>query len=306
VPFEWYYFDVHDPRNLDAVLTIHTLPFNSLFSVSIIDIFIYRDGHKWLHEFIVLPRNQLRKKDAPLEIHFDSRNYLLQDGDKIQGTFANDAIQLTFRFHSPMLNQTPLRFQLLPQPSDARQFNWMVLAPTGEATLEIQWNGNHIQIQGPAYHDANSGNINFKQAIHHWFWAKFYLPDQLLIFGEIVDHQRQRRCIALGIRDDKVVVDEHPQKVEQENRLELRTTFGTFLLVRNQQICVDDVYFYLPSVPAGFVWWGKLLEMLQFYFIKFRLHGLKRLLANTRYLRYRTTWRYRDQSIQSFHEEMWL
>jgi len=304
--FEWYYFDVHDPHGLDAVLTIHTIPFNSLFSVSIVDIFIYRGGRKWLHEFIVFPRKQLQKKEVPLEIQFDARNQLIQDGDEIHATFSSDTIQLRLRFQSSLLKQPPLRFQLLPQPANTHQFRWIVRAPIGEASLTLQWNENRLHIQGPAYHDTNSGNVNFKRAVHHWYWGKFFMPDRLLIFGEIVDQQRRRRCIALGIRENGVEIDEHPEKMKQGNRLELRTTFGAFSLIQDQQTCVDDVQFYLPSVSPGFVWWGKLLEILQFYLIKFRLSGLKRLLANARYFRYRTTWQYQNRIVKSFHEEMWL
>ena len=306
VAFEWYYFDVHGQQDTDFVLTIHTRPFTSLFEVCIVDLFVYRNGRKWLHEFLVLPRNRLEKTERPLRIYFDEQNWLYQDGSQIRGEFGKPGIRLSFQFHSPLLQRRPVHLPLLPVATDAQQFDWVVFAPWGTATATIHWNGQVLTVEGAGYHDYNAGTVNFKRSIRHWFWAKFYMPHQLLIFGEIIDRHNRKRTVALLIEKERIRVDEHPEKSVENGVWRLDTTFGEFLFRPLKSHCVDAVSFYLPTVSPKLAGWGKFREVLQFYVTKWRLTFLQPLLANAKYLRFRTVWEHHGRRIQSFHEEMWL
>ena len=81
--FEWYYFDLHTHNGYDVVCTVHPKPFNSIFNISIFDVFVYKNNKVLFHHFFVKSADQKQNEEAPFVLKYDDNNYIKKTDDLI-------------------------------------------------------------------------------------------------------------------------------------------------------------------------------------------------------------------------------
>jgi hypothetical protein len=161
--FEWYYFDIHSVDGYDVVVSFHTLPFSSVFSVSVVDIYVYKDCMLLLHHLIVRQQSELRQLNNPFCIAVDDLNYFKKNGNIIDININDIDIKMILIFKNLLFEEYSKVFELFPEISNKKSFQWRIHAPFCEAKGSLVWQGNEYTFKGKGYHDYNTGNIRLFQ-----------------------------------------------------------------------------------------------------------------------------------------------
>jgi len=107
---------------------------------------------------------------------------------------------------------------LLCARSDKEFFSWNIPLPRALATGQIKVDGEHIEVNGTAYHDHNWGNLNIRKYLIGWIWARFFFDDFTFIFGNIaIKESKENIQVLLLIDKDGKKVDFSSSKVEYMN-----------------------------------------------------------------------------------------
>ncbi len=308
IPFEWYYFDVHDDQGYDMVFTLHTRPFMSVFEISIFDIFIYRDNKPLHHYFFVRPFNEMKYSDNPFLIEYDEKNYIKKINDEIEVRFADPKIDLHFKFQNLLPKQEAIRVALHPPGDAEKYFIWILFAPRCTATGKITCRNETLEVTGRGYHDYNSGNINLKKKLSYWHWAKFFNGDFLQIFGHVILKSGFQRMIFVRADNKSIRLDENPQRDKSGSILKIESRIGSLKFKAHKTHPIDDLRFYVSVFPKPLLILAKIREIAASLALVYRpLRFFKGILTNGRYLRKRILGEVNGkQEIESFHEEMFF
>jgi len=298
VNFAWYYFDLHSTDGYDLILTWHIQPFQTVFPITIFDLFVYREGRKLLHKFTALPAGKLHRDEQESQISAPGLNF-----KKESGQYLIEADQPEFRLKF-RLKRNPSsevkQFELLPVPGES-SFNWRLFEMLQPAECELETNGQKYRFSGPGYHDYNAGNINLKKELNRWSWLKLFYPDRILVLGEIEDRQQKRRQVAVSSAGGTI-----NQFQEDEDRLLISSSDGLEAIQLAAPVGLDMVRFYMSATARVWLPWQKLREVSAVLTANRKpLSVLHRSLTNVEYRRFRqqaTDSRGREISI--FREEI--
>ncbi len=301
VPFDWYYFDISGDDGNDLVVTFHTEPFTSEFPISLVDVFWYEQGHLQWHYFYPLPRKQRIIKDDGFawndgnEVHFAQKQIVVQAN--------HQQFQLNLTFNRPLLANMP-QFDLLPHPADERYFRWEVRQPNAPAEAQIHYQGKTYQLTGQGYHDRNYGNVHLARTLRSWRWAKLYLPEALVIIGQIVDAQQMQKTVAVQVTAKGVRSDNDFPLEWTHAAIQWQGQLGQYKLDKISRVQLDDIYFYLPARFPRWVLYHRFRELLNYYLQRFHWQRLHRWNANARYQRFRESYLFKQTPVKGFLEEM--
>jgi hypothetical protein len=304
--FEWYYFDIHTDDGYDVIFTLHTKPFNSVFDISIFDVFIYKDNQPLIHHFFIRPQNELSISQNPFCLIVDGDNYIRKSNNLIEVAVKDEKINLSLKFNNLLPEQKPVEMELYPDQEKGKYFKWIVYAPLCDAEGELTWDNNNIKIQGRGYHDYNAGNINLKKRLSGWHWSKFFYGENLLIFGEIVPRKNKTKRVLVHVTPEGCRKDDSPVKIEDGKNLQIKSPVVNFQFSNKEIFNIDAIRFYISQLPAILLPLTKLWEITAHISTKNKfLSILKNILTNVKYIRYRKTG-IADQKdlINSFHEEI--
>ncbi len=298
--FEWYYFDLHSSNGYDVVCTIHPKPFNSVFKISIFDIFVYKNNQILFHHFFIKPDTFSKKTDDSFELRYDAANYLHRDGNDINLSIADGVIDLKLEFRSAIKTE-PIVRQLIESNNSESLFNWIVYAPACNGKIDLNFEDQRLSLTGIGYHDFNSGHVNLKRELKYWYWGKFYFQNKLLIFGNIIRRDNTKKEVSLLINKDNLENIENPD-VEIAGK---KIFFNDYVFTMNPAQKIDDVSFYM----------GRFIKItILAKFLEFATHILKKIIpskflanmvGNTRYKRFRASGVDQNQNqVNCFYEEM--
>jgi len=306
--FEWYYFDFHSEDGYDIICTIHPKPFNSIFNISIFDIFIYRDNKIILHHYFVRNSNELQiHKNGPFVIWYNNINYVKRTDNRIEVLLTDQNVQVYINFIDLFNLADPIRNELVKdKSSDISLFNWIVYAPFCEAKVNLKWDDNSIGLSGWGYHDYNSGAINLKNTVKQWYWSKFYIGNQLIVYGEITAINGKTKKIGLLANKQRYQFIQDPKIKEQDNKIYLNTPFKEVVINIRSKEKIDDVYFYISKL-SGLTYFVKIMEFMFFASKKYSFKFLSRLIANSHYTRTKIIGYAEDKTkVTCFYERMYL
>jgi len=303
--FQWYYFDLHNTDGYDLICTFHHVPFNSVFHISIIDVYLYKDEKTELHHYFVLPQKNVTAEMEPFKLQFDANNFIIKEKNKIIVQAEDKRIRLRLDL-SDRSRGTIHRASLLPREYPNDGFYWKVFAPWCDGRASLHFDDRDIQLKGMAYHDFNGGSLNLKKVLKYWYWGKYAFDGRLFIFGEITTRKHETRNIALLAEEGSVQMDENPARTVKDGVEFYSTQMGEFSFRMGKRRRIDTINFFMSSLNSIFI--TKLLEVI--FQLSTRLPGfakLHRYMENTRYLRYRCTGTSGDgHPVNTFYEEMFL
>ncbi len=313
--FEWHYLDVHQSNGYDFVFTFHTIPFMSRFSVSIFDVFVYRDNQPYFHEYFVMPRKEV--KTMPGEFFYygsGGRRFVFKTSER-QVVLRVSAEKFTLHLTAENLqpNLEPLHYDLF-EDSEEKSFKWHLYMPRARArgTLTIispkTTENEELTIEGTTYYDGNSGNVNLQEVIDNWLWLKLNLRESFWILGKIVTNQQKTFDVAVKVDEHEICTTKKARIEFSQNRLQVLSECGNLDLQIFQTFTIDQLRFLVPS-------WSGVAGVLEKFREIFAAMALKRnpqgkiskMLTNGRYVRKR--WLAndaRENKVELFGEEMWL
>jgi hypothetical protein len=306
--FEWYYFDLHSPDGHDIICTIHPTPFNSIFPIAIFDIYIYKDNRVLLHHFFILPAEKKNIQSNPFFLKYDENNFIKKMGDQINVKAKDEKIELNLLFKDNLLIEGPPKNELLKDPKIAASFDWIVYAPLCEGAGQVSWEDNKLELKGRGYHDYNCGSGNLKKALKYWYWGKYFIDDELFIYGEIISKNNIKTTIALDVTRAGLTIDYKPELKEEEVGTVYKSNKKRFSFTMNEPHKIDTIDFYMTKLPGQFKIFVKVLEVVFHLSGKFKaLAFLNKWMANSRYVRYRAEGKMDDgRAVTCFYEEMFL
>jgi len=197
VPFDWYYFDMSTPDGRDLVITYHVRPFTTAFDISIVDVFLYHNGRQVWHHFFPLPLRRLHT--TPTEVAWDKNNRIIFADDGVYFRAKNQEFAIDGHFQQPIVPEEVVELNLLAGSSEEKYFKWQLRLAKAPAHVKVRYNGKQYTFSGQGYHDRNFGNVFLGKEIASWRWGKFYLPDSMMILGEVVERQRGRNTIPVTL-----------------------------------------------------------------------------------------------------------
>ncbi|HHM02215.1 MAG TPA: hypothetical protein ENJ15_04325 [Caldithrix abyssi] len=306
--FHWYYFDLHSADGYDLICTIHPAPFNSVFDIAIIDIYLYNGAETLVHHFFVVPQKELRRSEDPFVLELDKHNFIRKSGGHILVRIRDgETCGLTLELNDPHPLKQPVRSDILPGGAGEESFEWVVHTPYAPATAELKFSGKTHILNGLGYHDYNGGSINLKQSLRYWFWGKYYLRDSLIVYGYIQDRYNNSKKLLLRADKEGTAIDRRAEVEADKHRLRYKGPLGEYDFSVEPAQLLDRVDFFMPAVKAP-LFLIKLLEVGAHFSgrIKF-LKPLNRFLTNSVYKRYRS--RGTDQkgrALSCFYEEMYF
>lgn len=304
--FEWFYIDMHIPDGHDLVVALHTRPFNSIFDIVICDVHLYKDNEVLLHEFAVRPRESLIRDETPFTLRCGDDIRFSREGGGVQLSIRDTRFDLDIDMENLLPGQAPLEAELLAEPAPGRSFRWIVHAPHCRGTATLASGGQSWRLKGTGYHDANDGTIHFKRDLERWTWGKYYLGDELLIYGEIFPRRGRRRDVLVHVTPDGAVLDDAPRIERQGDAVTLHSRVGEMELVRRDAHLIDDIRFYMATLPAALRPLAKAIEVAaHFPTARPALKAVQRRLTNVHYRRFRTVDTVNGKYLATaFHEEM--
>jgi len=302
--FEWYYFDLHSDEGYDIVCTIHPKPFNSIFDISIFDIFVYKDNKTLLHHFFVKNAQEKQKAESPFVIKYDDDNYIKKSNDLIEVSIIDETVKFKLIFKDVLKVKNPPVNELIQKNSKKSLFNWIVYAPLCEGNVNISWQDNLLEISGAGYHDYNSGTANLKQVLEKWIWAKYYFDNELFVYGEILARNGQEKKIALSVSNDNYSIIENPVKEIRDRKVYFHIPQRKFVFDMQADEIIDDVSFYM-SILSGFTFYAKIKEAFYHLCSKYSINFLSKHIANVRYIRSRAVGKnQKNKTVTCFSEKM--
>jgi hypothetical protein len=306
--FEWYYFDLHSPDGHDIICTIHPIPFNSVFPIAIFDIYIYKDNKVLLHHFFILPAEKKNVQQEPFYLEYDKNNFIKKNGDEIIVKVKDEKIELNLLFTDSLKIKNPPKNELLDDPKIAATFDWIVYAPLCEGVGRVTWEDNDIELNGRGYHDYNCGSGNLKKALKYWYWGKYFIDDELFIYGKIISKNDIKTTIALDVTSAGLIIDNNPELEKGESGTIYRSNQKIFSFKMNEPHKIDTIDFYMTKLPRQLKFFVKVFEVVFHISGKFRPFSLlNKLMANSRYVRYRAEGKMDDgRKVTCFYEEMFL
>lgn len=306
--FEWYYFDFHTDDGYDIVFTLHTRPFMSVFNVSIFDLFVYQGERRLLHHFFIRPQDQMSIGCNPFILRFDDHNYFIREQGCLELSVRDAQVALQVKIENLFPDRKPLEENLYPDTAQGKTFKWILYLPLGHAAGSFKSSSLQIPIEGQAYHDYNAGDINLKKELSGWYWGKFYRQDSLLILGEIITANRQKKSIFVNATPDIFEVDKEPRVIISGSDISLQSSSGSFSFSCEQDFLIDDIYFLVDTWSSSLLPFVKLREIAAALTLeKQLLRPLNRILTNGCYQRFRKTGRDEQGiSITSFQERIFF
>ncbi|KAA3613226.1 MAG: hypothetical protein D8M58_13040 [Calditrichaeota bacterium] len=306
--FKWYYFDLHSPDGHDIICTIHPKPFNSVFPIAIFDIYIYKDNRVLLHHFFVLPASQETFSEDPFRLEYDKNNFITKTGNEIFVKVQDEKLDLELSFKDKLQIKEPPKNKLLNDPNIQAAFDWIVYAPLCEGKGKVNWDGNQLNLEGRGYHDFNSGSGNLKKALKYWYWGKYFIEDELFIYGEIISKNKITTKIALDVTNSGLTIDHSPEVKSDKNKINYESNQKNFAFTLNKSNKIDDIIFFMSGLSKQFTLFIKIIEVLFHISGKYKVFSvLKKMIANSRYVRYRRTGKLDDgREVTCFYEEMFM
>ncbi|HED10507.1 MAG TPA: hypothetical protein ENJ10_07445 [Caldithrix abyssi] len=304
--FHWYYFDLHSADGYDLICTIHPVPFNSVFDIAIIDIYLYHGAETGVHHFFVKPQKDIRRSENPFSLVFDENNYIRKNGNLITVRAVDgNRCRLSLELVDPHPGQEPLSSEILPGAADEDSFEWIVYTPYATATAELYFEGKTYSLRGRGYHDYNGGSVNLKQKLRYWFWGKYYTGDSLIVYGLIKDRLQAETRLLLRAGADGVAMDRQAHVTADKGHLHYDGPLGRFDFTLEPAVMLDRVNFFMPAVKAPLTI-IKILELLAHFSGRFKiLRPLQALLTNSVYRRFRAEGRdEQGRPLSCFYEEM--
>ncbi len=305
--FEWYYFDLHSDNGYDVICAIHPTPFNSVFEIAIIDIYIYKDNEVLLHHFFVKPASDKTIQEDPFLLSYDKQNYIKKWDDQIEVKVKDETVDLSISFTDLLKIKNPQKNKLIEESAEG-SFDWIVYAPFCEGQGTIKWNNQELNLDGCGYHDYNCGSGNLRKAVKYWYWGKYFFGDELFIYGEIVSKNNKTTKIGVYISQNGIEFDHQAIMSKRDNKIFYTMNHKKFNFVLEEPNKIDDIFFYMSGLPKALVKLVKVKEL--FFHIIDRisiLSSLKKLLSNGNYIRYRRLGKLEDgKDVKSFYEEMYL
>jgi len=307
-PFEWYYFDLHSPDGHDIICTIHPKPFNSVFSIAIFDIFIYKDNEVLLHHFFVLPASQHTVQQNPFFLRYDKNNFIHKTEDEINVKIKDEKLELNLTLKDLLKIENPPKNSLLNDPEINTAFDWIVYAPLCEGNVQVKWDDNQLNLTGRGYHDYNSGNGNLKKVLKYWYWGKYYIDDELYIYGEIISRNKHKTTIALDVTNSGLSIDHSPEMKSSGDQVSFKSNKKVFTFILDKPSVIDDIKFFMSRLSGKFTLFVKVFEVVFHLSGKNKMFSLiKSLMANARYIRYRRKGKMDDgRTVTCFYEEMFM
>lgn len=298
----WYYFDVHTLDGYDVVFTLHNRPFMSLFDVAIFDFFIYYENRCILHHFFTLPQAQERLQKEPFLLRYDNRNYIKEKDDGME-VVAGDS-RLTLQLHLTNCLPPAKKIHLRLPVNDDRYFAWQLSAPQSASAGRISWDKRKVSLQGRGYHDRNYGTIHLKKVLNGWRWAKFYLPQEMIILGEIDFRNGDKRSVLVRCAEQGCRWTQEVETKRVNEVLKISGSLGSIELRHQSGQRIDRTYFLIPTWPPAVRQIEKVRELLAFFTIHFKvLRPLKKLFTNGRYERYKNVYLTQDAREASAFQE---
>ena len=287
--FEWYYFDIHTNDGFDLVFTLHTKPFSSVFDIAIWDVFLYKENEPHFHHFLVRPQIEAIVHKNHLEIEADDLNYLRKTTDTIQFSVQDGSVELSMSMRNKQAGINPIETELLPDWDNGKFFKWIVLAPDCECEGSISFKGEKIDLRGRGYHDYNCGNITLNKVLKSWFWGKYYHKDVINIYGSILAKSGNKKELFLQVTENENILDEEVERIDDQKELCIKSTQTAFLYKIHKEYIVDDILFYMSTMPKYLLPFAKIRELLAHLFLtKSQLSIMKKLFTNVRYTRHRS------------------
>lgn len=304
--FEWYYFDIHSDSGFDIVITFHSKPFNTIFPIVLLDIFIYKDNKLFLHHIITKPDSECFFNAEPFQIRLDELNYIKWVDNKFEIAANDKNIKLNILFnYEKSFNIPEHNYELFPNGEQNKKFKWAVRAPLCPAECEFTYRDQQFNFTGIGYHDTNFGNINFKKDLKKWFWGKYYIDDKLLIFGEIISKNNESRKICLYYDNQTFNFDNNPEKVVNDDQILINTSFRNFKFQIKNTYKIDCVRFYMFNLNKHFIFLGKVFELISHILSKYnKLSFLQRKFANVTYYRFKQILSYDKHDFECFNEKI--
>lgn len=284
--FEWYYFDIHSDNGYDIVFTLHSKPFMSQFKVAIFDYFIYKDNKVLLHHYSSLPQTEIEFDPRLGNILVRGKTMLSREGDTIRLITGDATISLDLLFESQIAHFSPVDVYF-PLP-EGHSFSWHILSPLNKVTGKVNWNGRQLDLSGIGYHDANSGDINPRQVLRGWTWAKYFVDDILYIYGEVEARQFPLKRVFVKADSSGCVWDENPGYQEDAALQRIGSSLADLNFTVQKEQLIDDLYFYVALLPRSLSYIGKAREIAAHLSLTTAiLKPFKRWLTNCRYQRLR-------------------
>ncbi len=303
--FHWYYFDLHSADGYDLICTIHPVPFNSVFDIAIIDIYLYRGSDVVVHHFFVKPQKDIRLREKPFTLEFDENNFIRKNGDRISVCVEDDKkCRLTLDMTDPHPAEKPLKSELLPSAA-GKSFEWIVYTPYAAARAELEFDGKTYSLQGRGYHDYNGGSVNLRREVAYWFWGKYYTGDSLVVYGLIRDRRQGETRLLLRADADGVAMDPCANVKADKRELQYDGPLGQFSFTMNPAVMLDRVTFFMPAVNAP-LFLLKIIELLAHISGRTKiLKPLHLMLTNSVYKRFRAEGvDAHHHPVSCFYEEM--
>ncbi len=302
----WHYFDVHTADGYDIVFTLHNRPFMSLFNVAIFDFFIYHNHRRILHYFFTLPQTREFTQAEPFLLRFDDHNYIKELNGGMEISAHNERINLQLRLENclPPAEYIHLRLPL----GEKDYFAWQLLAPQSASSGRLSWDNHELSLLGQGYHDRNYGTVHLKSALSGWRWAKFFLPDEMLIVGEMYFRKAPERFVLVRCTKQSCRWTQQATVERNRERLRIHSDLGDFSLQQRSKQRIDHTDFMIPAWPALLQPAEKLRELLAFFTINYKLlQPFKGIFTNGCYERYKSV--YFDnhkQEVQAFQERIFF
>ena len=304
--FQWYYFDLHSVDGFDLICTMHVVPFNSAFNISIVDIYLYRGEKTELHHYFILPQKSVIFQESPFLLQVDAHNFISKKEKKIhlQARDSRVALEMNLQNETPD-NKHPV-VSLLPPVYPENGFYWKVFAPSCSGKARLSFDGRRLDLQGPGYHDFNGGKLNLKKELKYWYWGKYSFDDRLFIYGEITTRNKETKRVALLSAEGHVQLDENPSRTVKNGKVYYATQMGDFGFKMGERKQIDAISFFMSTLSSVFI--TKLIEIV--YQLSAKLPFLAKLhqyMGNARYLRFRANGETLDGApVNTFFEEMFL
>jgi len=302
----WHYFDVHTADGYDIVFTLHNRPFMSLFDVAIFDFFVYYDNRRILHYYFTKPQSQEVLQEQPFVLRFDEHNYIKEVGGGMEISARDGGIDLHLRLESCLPPAEHIHLRLPVEQGD--YFAWQLLTPQSKTSGTLSWDNQELSLQGRGYHDRNYGMVHLKKALSGWRWAKFFMPEEMLILGEIYFRNEEQRNVLVRCTERSCRWTQKVAVERSHERLQIHSSLGSFDLKSTSEQRIDRSDFLIPTWPPALRPMEKVRELLAFFTINYKvLRPLKGLFTNARYERYKSIYQTPDNgNVQAFQERIFF